>query len=419
MNTEEKKQFDEILETLGENLDISQTQFDAAVKSYQTVGQYLCNDDSELASYQPEIRPQGSFILGTMIKPICEEDDLDIDLVCQLTKKKESWTQKDLKDIVGNELRKHKLYSDMLDKEGRRCWTLLYRRESEQAKEKYHMDILPSIINEGYGIVLEKLFSHIGDDTNFDVSAIRITDKEERNYEIETDLDKWLKSNPFGYAKWFFNRAFLASTARTKLFSLSESVKPVPTFQKNKLPLQRVVQILKRHRDIMYADRDDKIDKPISIIITTLAARAYNGEDNIIEALLNVVEKMHVMIGEENPYTGERMKWISNPANNEENFADKWVAYPERQKNFYEWLENLRQDLEDILNQRGKGLQFINESMKKRFGNDLTNKTFRDYALKTRDLTETNQIKVDKSTMTMGTVGMPIKKNNFEGENGK
>lgn len=418
MNLEEKKQFDEILETLGENLDISQTQFDAAVKSYQAVGEWLCKPDSELAVYKPEIRPQGSFILGTMIKPICEDDDLDIDLVCQLTKKKENWTQKDLKNVVGDELRKHKSFDDMLDEEGRRCWTLLYRRDSEIAKEKYHMDILPSIISEGYGIILEKLFSHIGDDTNFEESAIRITDKEEDNYEIEINIEEWLKSNPFGYAKWFFNRAFLSTHARTKLFSLNESIKPVPTFQKNKLPLQRVVQILKRHRDILYTDRKDKCDKPISIIITTLAARSYNGEDNVIEALLNVVEKMHLSIKEENPYTGEKMKWISNPANNEENFADKWVTYPERQKNFYEWLEKLRVDLEDILSQKGRGLQFINESMKTRFGNDLTNKTFSDYALKTRDLTETNQIKVDKSMMTMGTTGMPIKRNNFEGENG-
>lgn len=417
MNFEEKKQFNEILETLGENLDISQTQFDAAVKSYQSVGEWLCKDDSELAPYRPEIRPQGSFILGTMIKPVCEDDDLDIDLVCQLTKKKESWTQKNLKDIVGNQLKRHKSLNDILGEEGRRCWTLLYRRESERAKEKYHMDILPSIINDGYGIILEKLFSQIGDDTSFEASAIRITDKEEDNFELETNLEEWLKSNPFGYAKWFFNRAFLTTQARTKMFSMNESVKPIPTFQKEKLPLQRVVQILKRHRDIMYAKREDKIDKPISIIITTLAARAYNGEDDIIEALINVVEKMHLSIGEENPYTGEEMKWINNPANNEENFADKWVTYPERQKNFYEWLEKLRQDLDDIFSKRGKGLQFINESMGTRFGGELVNKTFSDYASKMKVLTETDKIKIDKVAMTMGTVGMPIKKNNFEGKN--
>lgn len=419
MNAEEKKIFDDILETLGENLDITQTQFEAAVKSYQAVGEWLCKSDSELATYNPEIRPQGSFILGTMIKPICEDDDLDIDLVCQLTRKKVSWSQKDLKEIVGNQLRSNKSYNDLLDEEGRRCWTLLYRRESENTKERYHMDILPSIISEGYSIALEKYLSYTGEETNFESLAIRITDKTMENYTYEIHLEEWMKSNPFGYAKWFFNRAILSTNTRTKLFSLSDSVKPVPVFQKDRLPLQRVVQILKRHRDMLYVNREDKCDKPISIIITTLAARAYKGEDNVIEALLNVVETMHQYIGEENPYTGETMKWINNPANNEENFADKWVAFPKRQANFYEWLEKLRQDLEEILGQRGKGLQFINESMRTRFGTDLVNKTFSDYATKVRLMTENDGLRIDKMFLTMSSTGeIPIKKNNFEGSNG-
>lgn len=53
---------------------------------------------------------------------------------------------------------------------------------------------------------------------------------------------------------------------------LAESVRAVPKYQSNKTPLQRAVQILKRHRDIMFAGDEDK---PVSIIITTLAAKAY------------------------------------------------------------------------------------------------------------------------------------------------
>ncbi len=48
---------------------------------------------------------KGSFMLGTMIKPICADDDLDIDLVCELTGKIHSghniisnkWSEIDLK----------------------------------------------------------------------------------------------------------------------------------------------------------------------------------------------------------------------------------------------------------------------------------------------------------------------------------
>ena len=56
---------------------------------------------------------------------------------------------------------------------------------------------------------------------------------------------------------------------------LAESVRAVPKYQSNKTPLQRAVQILKRHRDIMFAGDEDK---PVSIIITTLAAKAYQGD---------------------------------------------------------------------------------------------------------------------------------------------
>jgi len=147
LTNEQKIQFNEIFEELGNNLDISETQHNNAVKSYQAVGSWLSKEDSLLAKYNPQILTQGSFLLGTVIKPVNENDDLDIDLVCELTGKNENWTQKDLKTIVGDRLKQNDTYKEMLDDEGRRCWTLEYRKESENEKEKYHMDILPSIIS--------------------------------------------------------------------------------------------------------------------------------------------------------------------------------------------------------------------------------------------------------------------------------
>ena len=145
LTQEEKKQFSEILETLGQTLDITETQYNAAVSSYGAVGEWLAKPESSLAPYKPVVRPQGSFMLGTMIKPICEEDDLDIDLVCELTGKNPQWTQYHLKQVVGNRLKDNETYKNMLDEEGRRCWTLMY---SDSAN--YHMDILPSLVCNGY-----------------------------------------------------------------------------------------------------------------------------------------------------------------------------------------------------------------------------------------------------------------------------
>ena len=156
MNTEQVKQFDSIFNALSESLDITETQYEAAVRSYRAVGDWLAKADSVLVSYNPIIRAQGSFMLGTMIRPLNEQDDLDIDLVCELTGKGASWTQYDLKHKVGNRLKDHETYKRMLDEEGRRCWTLKYAQESN-----YHMDILPCLVAKDYKTVMELSLIHI------------------------------------------------------------------------------------------------------------------------------------------------------------------------------------------------------------------------------------------------------------------
>ena len=84
LDSEQKKQFSEILEELARQLDVTHTEFETITKSYEAVGSYLAEADSLLA-YKPSIHPQGSFLLGTVVRPICENDDLDIDLVCELS----------------------------------------------------------------------------------------------------------------------------------------------------------------------------------------------------------------------------------------------------------------------------------------------------------------------------------------------
>ena len=354
MEKKYKKEINEILNELGNNLDISETEFKIAVKSYEAVGDWLSKESSPLYKFKPRILPQGSFMLGTMIKPINEEDELDIDLVCKLEGKPNTWTQKDVKDIVGDRLKDHGTYVDMIEDNegGRRCWTLKYSDDSN-----YHMDILPAVTDENFMSFLKESFNNY-QKIDPEKVAIRITDKEEYNYETSINSDEWMKSNPFGYAQWFFQKAIIKST---KLFSLNESVDPVREFQKEKWPLQRVVQLLKRHRDIMFSSENYDIeDKPISIIITTLSSRAYDKSEDVVSAFSNIVEKMRGMIEEKlNHETGELEKWVSNPVNKEENFADKWPLERQKEEYFYMWLDKLEGDLKTIRNSSGIGLQFL------------------------------------------------------------
>jgi hypothetical protein len=276
----------EILETLGKQLDVSKSQYESAVKSYEAVGNYLSREASPISSYEPRIIPQGSFILGTIIKSIHEDNDIDIDLILQLSGKNHDWTQEHLKNIIGDDLKDNLTYQSMIKDKlgGRRCWTLEY---SDAAN--YHMDILPAIVEGGYVVMLSEGSQ---DFQRFDVDqlAIRITDKFLPNYKTEPDTKFWLKCNPLGYAQWFFGRAVYSEK---RIFTLNEAVDPVRSYGTKKSPLQRAVQLLKRHRDIMFSGSEfNSEDKPISIIITTLAGLSYNHSSDLIETMTRIVSEM-------------------------------------------------------------------------------------------------------------------------------
>lgn len=134
------------------------------------------------------------------------------------------------------------------------------------------MDILPSVVDGKYVERMTRLFSESFSAQTIDRISIRITDKEAEDYATSTCKEEWLKSNPDGYALWFANRCKADESVKL----MAEAIVPIEKYNKDKTVLQRIVQILKRHRDMMF--RYDTDDKPISIIITTLAARAYNGE---------------------------------------------------------------------------------------------------------------------------------------------
>ncbi len=405
LTLEQKNQFSEILEELGKTLDITKDQYEAAVKSYKYVGEWLSQNDSPLANYSPEILPQGSFLLQTMIRPIHEDDELDIDLVCKLEKIQATWTQFALKKLVGDRLKANSILTRLLKlPDGRRCWTLQYAESA-----KFHLDVLPSVVATGYRTILEKAFSATElSDTN--ILGIRITDKNTPNYTTSSNLHEWLKSNPFGYAIWFQDRCKILTR---ELRMMSEAIQPVPKYQTDKLPLQRVVQILKRHRNMMFNGNEHK---PISIIITTLASRAYGKETDVIDALTNVVSKMRSHISDTNPFTGATEKWVSNPVHAEENFADKWKEFPIRKTNFYKWLDAVELDVKNIVAQQGKGLQFISESMVKPFGKDVITKAFSNYGANQLKKRESGALKMAAGTGILGSVGSTVKGHNFHGK---
>lgn len=326
----ERQKLASILQTSADKLDIPDHVYEDATLKYEDVGEHLAADDSDLRAYKPQIYVQGSFRLGTVVQPYGRGDEYDIDLVCQLEMRKESVTQKDLKAKVGDRLKKREDLAKILEP-SRRCWILDY--PAEAGMPGFHMDVLPSIPNE-----------------ERKPTGILLTD---------TELTKWQKSNPVAYAEWFKKR--MEVIFRVKKAALAEtmlaSIEEVPDWRV-KTPLQRCVQILKRHRDIHFEKKPDV--KPVSIILTTLAAHAYQNEEDIFDALTGIAKRMPNFIENRNGRW-----WVQNPVDDGENFADKWNDYPERRTAFTAWLQKVSIDFANVSKAEtvANGLIMLDESL--------------------------------------------------------
>lgn len=134
--------------------------------------------------------------------------------------------------------------------------------------------------------------------------------------------------------------------------------------------LQRVIQILKYHRDVFYAKiKDGDEIKPISAIInvvTTQIASRYDPNCSVFELLEYVLNELNIyarqqtltfkdfaqIYGSRTVFSRPDGKWyISNPANPEDNLADKWNQNERIPAHFFRWVKAVKDDLIESLQQ--------------------------------------------------------------------
>ena len=373
----EKEAINKMYEAIADELNISDSVFESINKSYKALGEYIENN---LAGKKVAIFPQGSLNLGTLIKPISDEDEYDLDAVCKIYDSFDN--PKELKQLIGKILKNSNRYSKMLQPEGKRCWTLKYSDESH-----FHMDILPSCPNNE--------IDH----------SLKITHKENGKYEYRI-------SNPEGYADWFDKLQEIERKRiyKTRSVNYSNNVEDLRKYNV-RTTLQKTIQILKRHRDMKYYDASDekKENKPISIIITTLVARMYNGSENIVELIEKFTKdwKNYIDIDSEGNCV------IKNPVNEAENFADKWVIYPERKQAFFDWVDELKKDLITNNYLLIDGLVEQSNYLKGIFGTSTINKVFENQGkTKTKLYVKPGIV----ATLTEEKTDIEVKKHNFYGK---
>ena len=175
-----------------------------------------------------------------------------------------------------------------------------------------------------------------------------------------------------------------------------------------KTMLQRTVQALKRHRDIYFADKPE--DRPASIIITTLAARAYPGAGSLYEVLLNVTGMMPSLVERR-----DGVWWVENPVQPDENFADRWRRKPGSDQRFFEWIGRAKEDFAAVGAERG--LDRVVTNLAKSFGQGPARRAGAKYGVELADARDRGRLGMAAKTGTLGAaVARPVPKHTFHGD---
>jgi hypothetical protein len=309
-----------------------------------------------------------------------DEADYDVDSVVEWRVDKGDVTQQGLKDTVGDTLDSYvKARASSTGivptgcEESRRCWTLAF-------EEPFHMDVLPAI-----------------PDVGAPPTGILLPDRE---------LIRWQFGDPIGFADWFFDQMATELSERKAEYAKSANVdvEEVPTWQV-RTTLQQVVQVFKAHRNRYFADDDPH--QPSSIVITTLAAQAYRGERQLLEAVMNAASAM--------PHLVERdgLRYVvRNPVQERENFADMWTSRSAAR--FFEWIGDVQQTLDQAVGIR-TGVQAAVDVLGPRFGAGAVQRSASWFG-RARNTARTDGRLEVGPTGLVGAAGLKVRDHTFDGE---
>ena len=341
-----------------ERLDISPSMYKNADEKYHALASFL-----EGCGIDAEIYPQGSFALGTVVRPVTKNPDAgyDLDFICQVRQTKDQISPSDLRKTIQEALESNDRYASRL-KVCKECYTIEY---ADIGEVSFAIDIVPAA--DESNAHKQELGSKSQRPDLIDTAIAIPRHNGDRNY-------SWMTNNPHGFRTWFdeINRPFLEHGQTDRLRRLFEanrhvftSVEDIPK-ELDRSAMQRVIQILKHHRDVYYLSLKDGDNlKPISAIINTLVAEISKAAD----PMLDVFGLLQFVLGELNIYAqhqnlgndqfaqqyGSRSvirreegtgKWlIQNPTNPEDNLADKWNENSAIPQCFFRWIKACTEDL--------------------------------------------------------------------------
>lgn len=339
-----------------ESLDISPTLFKNADEKYHALADYLCEH-----GIKADIYPQGSFAFGTVVRPSAKNgtDSYDLDFICQVDGTRNDYTADKLREIIESTLTSNSTYEDRLVVNDE-CFTIKY---ADVDGTEFSIDVVPATDESQ-----ENKSRLISESARPDLikTAIAIP-KHNKNQPYS-----WLTNNPKGFREWFddINKPFLEYSReqyRKHLFeahrSIFASVEEIPSILERSA-LQRVIQILKYHRNVYYDKLQNGDDlKPISAIINVIVteiSKNHTPACSTFDLLKFVLDELkiysnHLVLNSENfektygqnrkVFSHKNNEWfIENPANPEDNLADKWNENKKIPDEFFRWINALTTD---------------------------------------------------------------------------
>lgn len=376
----------QLLGRVADSLDITPTQFERAKQAYEAIsGVVTTSSDARLTS--AKVFPQGSFAIGTVVRPVDNEDgEFDVDLACRLSATT-SLAPAAAKQLIGDQLAADARYAPKLEEKSR-CWRVNYAGE-------FHLDLCPLV--------------HAGESN-------AIPDKE---------LARWILTHPEAYAAWFIE---LANRARTRMLTeravLKAEVAPFPEENADKGWLRRVVQLLKRHRDLWCQRAGQHAEfAPISIIITTLAATALERELLLASQFSSPYELMQRVIagmpdGIERRVASSGLEWWVESPVAAENFANRWNQDPRWPIAFEAWHQDALLNVHRLVS--ATGLDGARPLLEHGFGAKASTRAINAYAESMRAARDIGSLRFSPAagglTATSAAAGFAVPRHTFFGD---
>lgn len=372
-------ELDDLLDRICIKLQLNKTRKKRVEESYNALCNFIYDSKGYFEKFENiDFYPQGSYRIQTTVKPKLG-DEFDLDFILEI---KGDWKQEDPMELL-KELyslfKNNGVYEKKVELKNR-CIRINYEND-------FHIDILPSFTAKR------------GNDTN-----IKVPDRE---------LQDWTDSNPKGYGEWFNEKANLVDKVILLEKRVQASIEELPRDKPYELisPLNKVVQLVKRHRDIYYKDKEEKGVR--SIIITTLCANLYDGDSSEYITIQKIVSEILNLISDKN-----KILEIYNPVNEEEKFSEKWDNNKNEYLDFCEFILKFKNSLDEI-----SAIEGINQKaikLEELFGEKLVKESLIEQAEYVRELRKSNKLKVStiNGMIMIGSTEnyKPIEGHTFYGE---